>query len=515
MKPRKRMAALALSLSLLASCYPVSMIHAEGTSAALPDDDWLHTSGNQILDKNNNPVWLTGCNWFGFNTGTNVFDGVWSCNMNSALKEMANRGMNLMRVPISAELINQWASGTYPKPNVNAFANPELSGLNSLEVFDAAVQDCKQCGIKIMIDIHSAKTDAMGHTYPVWYNGSITVDDYYASLVWIANRYKNDDTIIAIDLKNEPHGKPAQDSVYAKWDDSKDVNNWKYTSEQAASKIFAVNPNVLIMVEGIESYNNYNNWWGGNLRGVKDYPVNLGTHQDKLVYSPHDYGPLVYKQPWFKDGFTAESVYNDCWKDNWAYIGEQKIAPLLVGEWGGFMDGGDNEKWMEGLRDYMIKNKVSHTFWCYNANSGDTGGLVGYDFSTWDEKKYALVKPALWQNASGNFIGLDHQVPLGKDGLSLNQYYGGTVITTPTPPASTPNPGNTVKYGDMNGDGKINSLDCSILKSYLLGNITSFPIKNGEKAADVSGDGKINSSDYVLLKRFVLMQISSFPADAK
>jgi len=67
------------------------------------------------------------------------------------------------------------------------------------------------------------------------------------------------------------------------------------------------------------------------------------------------------------------------------------------------MDRGDNEKWMKALRDYMIENKISHTFWCYNANSGDTGGLVYYDFITWDEEKYALLKPALWQTEDGKF----------------------------------------------------------------------------------------------------------------
>jgi len=30
---------------------------------------------------------------------------------------------------------------------------------------------------------------------------------------------------------------------------------------------------------------------GGNLRGVRDYPIDLGKHQKQLVYSPHDYGP--------------------------------------------------------------------------------------------------------------------------------------------------------------------------------------------------------------------------------
>jgi hypothetical protein len=74
---------------------------------------------------------------------------------------------------------------------------------------------------------------------------------------------------------------------------------------------------------------------------------------------------------------------------------------------------------------------LSHTFWCFNANSGDTGGLVGYDFTTWDEAKYALVRPTLWQTSSGRFIGLDHQVPLGANGVTVTGSSAAVTVTTP------------------------------------------------------------------------------------
>ena len=38
-------------------------------------DDWLHVEDCKIVDKNGKEVWLTGVNWFGFNTGSGVFDG--------------------------------------------------------------------------------------------------------------------------------------------------------------------------------------------------------------------------------------------------------------------------------------------------------------------------------------------------------------------------------------------------------------------------------------------------------
>ena len=399
------------------------------------NDDWLYTDGNKIVDKNGKEVWLTGVNWFGYNTGTNTFDGLWTCDLNTSLSQIADHGFNIIRIPFSSELILQWKKGEYPKANYNEHVNSYLNDKNSLEIFDYVVEQCRANGIKIMIDIHSAETDPSGHMAPLWYSNKISEADYLDSLSWMANRYKNDDTIIAYDLKNEPHG-AAGESTRAIWNDSKDSNNWKHVAEKAAMAVLSKNPNALVLVEGIQIYpkniktnkdysskndaDYHNTWWGGNLRGVKDFPVELGKHQNKLVYSPHDYGPAVYAQPWFNKSFTMDSLYKDAWRDNWMYIHDDDIAPILIGEWGGFMSS-PNLKWMTYLRDFIIKHKLHHTFWCFNANSGDTGGLVLDDFTTWDEEKYAFVKKALWQK-NGKFVGLDHEVPLGSNGISLNEY---------------------------------------------------------------------------------------------
>ncbi|MBQ8614592.1 MAG: cellulase family glycosylhydrolase, partial [Ruminiclostridium sp.] len=400
---------------------------------AVQGDDWLFTDGNRIVDKNGKRVWLTGVNWFGYNTGTNTFDGLWNSQLKPSVEAIADHGFNLIRVPISAELINQWAAGEYPRANYNNAYNPELNEMNSLQIFDYFLKLAEENGIKVMPDIHSAETNASGHNVNLWYTSKVTVEDYYSALEWMADRYKDNDTIIAFDLKNEPHGKPYEGDGAAIWNDSKDANNWKYVAETAAARILAKNPNVLILVEGTEIYpmdlatnsdyhstndkEYYFNWWGGNLRGVKDYPIDLGKYQNKLVYSPHDYGPTVYKQPWFEGNYTFDSLMKDCWRDNWFYIHEDKTAPLLIGEWGGFMRE-PNLTWMTYMRKLIKDNKLNHTFWCFNANSGDTGGLVLDDFTTWDEEKYAFVKEVLWQE-NGKFVGLDHAIPLGDNGITL------------------------------------------------------------------------------------------------
>ncbi|MCH4154167.1 MAG: cellulase family glycosylhydrolase [Mageeibacillus sp.] len=409
-------------------------------------DDWLTTDGSKIVDMNGNEVWLTGVNWFGYNTGTNLFDGVWNCNLNESLKGIADHGFNLIRIPMSAELLLQWEAGEYPQANYNQAYNEELNSMNSLEIFDYVLSLCEQYGMKVMIDIHTVKTDASGHNYPLWYRDDITAEDYIESLRWLAERYADNDTVVAYDLKNEPHGK-ASEEQHAIWNDSDDPDNWKAVAEDAGNAILDENPHALIVVEGIQIYptdiasNNftstndddyYNTWWGANLMGVRDYPVDLGSDERnaQIVYSPHDYGPRVYEQPWFEGGFTYDSLYEDAWYDYWLYIEEENIAPVLIGEWGGFMDG-DNLTWMTYLRQLIAEKKLSFTFWCYNANSGDTGGLVLDDFKTWDEEKYDFVKTVLWQTDDGRFVGLDHVVPLGANGICLSDYTGDAVAPVP------------------------------------------------------------------------------------
>ena len=402
-------------------------------------DDWLTTDGSDIVDMNGNKVWLTGCNWFGYNTGTNLFDGLWNAELESSIVAIADHGFNLLRVPMSAELLLEWKKGNYPTANYNHAYNGNLNSLNSLEIFDYVLTLCEENGMKVMVDIHSANTDASGHNHPVWYTDKISEDKYIEALEWIADRYKNFDTIVAYDLKNEPHGK-ASEPTHAIWNNSNDKNNWKRVAEKAGNAILDINPHALIVIEGIQIYpidpeandfkstddeDYYNTWWGGNLMAVKDYPIDFGDKErnKQVVYSPHDYGPLVYMQPWFEGGFDYDSLYKDAWHPYWLYIAEEDIAPILIGEWGGFMSG-DNQRWMEYIRDLIGKENLNHTFWCFNANSGDTGGLVKDDFKTWDEDKYALVKPVLWADKDGKFISLDHEVALGANGITLTAHAG-------------------------------------------------------------------------------------------
>ena len=477
--------AAAAALTVSGAAYYPSMQTPDTLGKALAaddnNDDWLHAKGSRLYDMNGNEVWITGANWFGFNCSENCAHGLYARDVDDMLQSIADHGINTLRLPISSELLVSWMGGKpNPVSSVQASYTPPVDEVgedgkvtpagyytninkdfvesdgktikNSMEIFDIIMQKCKKYGIKVFIDIHSPDANNSGHNYELWYGkAGVSTDVWIDSLTWLAKKYSSDDTLIGYDLKNEPHGKrgykgdKCPDDI-AKWDGSKDENNWAYAAKKCADSILAVNPHALIFIEGIEQYPMtekgytfdtadvwepkteedkkwHGAWWGGNLRGVKEYPVVPESGTSQIVYSPHDYGPSVYAQTWFDKDFTTQTLLDDYWYDTWAYINKEDIAPLLIGEWGGHMDKGANQKWMELLRDYMIDNHINHTFWCINPNSGDTGGLLDPTFMNWDDNKYNLFEKSLWQTDSGKYIGLDHQTALGKNGLSLNGFY--------------------------------------------------------------------------------------------
>ncbi|MDE6087616.1 MAG: cellulase family glycosylhydrolase [Oscillospiraceae bacterium] len=595
MKLFKRLLA---GVSALALCAGMTVSGFAGIPACAVDDnndDWIHAVGSRLYDKDGNEVWITGANWFGFNCGERFPHGLWSADVDAMISTIADHGINCLRLPIATELLMDWmngvddsekvAGGINPKNTPDYSFNPELcrpdgSGMGSLEVFEVIMAKCKKYGVKVLVDVHSPALHNSGHNYNVWYYNSkagdcdnmavtedgtqVTTEMWQDSLVWLADRYKNDDTLIAYDLKNEPHGKGQEGTAAAKWDGSTDENNWAYASTQCALAMLEKNPNALILIEGVEQYPKeghtwgepdsltnppyYPGWWGGQFRGVREYPIDLGKYQSQLVYSPHDYGPGVYNQTWFQKDFTTQSLLDDYWYDTWAFINAEDIAPLLIGEWGGFMDGAENQKWMTLLRDYMIDNHINHTFWCINPNSGDTGGLLGYDWATWDDEKYALFEPSLWQTSeTGKYISLDHEHKLGSSGLTTAEYYksyadsegsnldaGGKTDPIPTesnPPEETTEskpepstsdvpdtsddstePGNTeILWGDANVDGSVDISDVVLMNRVYVGidEITDKGLTN----ADVDQSGKIELSDSMnILKLLVhLLSESDFP----
>lgn len=229
------------------------------------------------------------------------------------------------------------------------------------------------------------------------------------------NRFDN---IIGIDLFNEP------------WDYT--WEEWKTHVEDAFAAIDEVNPNLLLFVQGIsasagnqdgtpdtiidvphgDEFTNPN--WGENLFEAGGSPPDVP--RDRLVYSPHTYGPSVFVQNSFLDQNQPEceglegdeagdancnivinpDILRQGWEEHFGYLRDQGYA-VVVGEFGGHLDWpneaairdqdrwnhiqpGVDREWQHALVDYMSENNIQACYWSINPESGDTGGVYGHAY---------------------------------------------------------------------------------------------------------------------------------------
>ncbi len=187
--------------------------------------------------------------------------------------------------------------------------------------------------------------------------------------------------MVGFDLSNEPHA--------ASWGSGDPARDWRLGAEAAIEAIHAINPVVLVVVEGIGG----DDWWGGNLKGVADAPIRL-EQTDKLVYSPHAYPNSIFGQPWFSAPDFPNNL-EEVWSRNWGYIAEQGIAPVLVGEFGSRLEDPKDVAWFDRFVPYLEETGASWTFWSWNPNSGDTGGILADDWRTPIQEKLDRLAPVV------------------------------------------------------------------------------------------------------------------------
>jgi len=226
--------------------------------------------------------------------------------------------------------------------------------------------------------------------------------------------------IIGIDIFNEP------------WDYT--WQEWKTLTEAAYQAINAVNPNTLLFVQGVSaSAGNQdgtpatvtqtphgnpatNPNWGENLFEAATNPITIP--KDRLVFSPHTYGPSVFVQRAFMDpaqpqcaGLEGDAagdakcnvvinptLLRSGWEEHFGYLKDQGYA-VVVGEFGGNLDwprgkaslrdqarwshitpGVVDGQWQNAFVDYMVSRGIEGCYWSINPESGDTGGWYDHAY---------------------------------------------------------------------------------------------------------------------------------------
>ncbi|MGC1377983.1 MAG: cellulase family glycosylhydrolase [Anaerolineales bacterium] len=418
-------------------------ITANGTAIRLKGGSWFGLQGRHEPSNDSvNPSGAPMEQYMG-----NVFWASSSRTYTGDVAEFKSMGINTVRVPVSPQTL----TGTDPQGMAPYLKNTSSVVIaDSLTALKTVAQDLDAAGIYIIFDIHSCSN------YVDWRKGRFdarppyvdaTRDNYdfkredsscaasnnpstvtriqaYDSTKWIANLktiagYESAwglTNVMGIDIFNEP------------WDYT--WAEWKGFIEQAYTAINGVNPNILIMAEGIsDSAENQDGTpttitavptgaapspnWGGNLYEAGTTPPNVP--KSMLVFLPHVYGISVFVGKQFVDnsvpacvGLSGDAAGDaKCplimpsaatlaqgWDAQFGYLKAQGYA-VVIGEFGG------NMSWPKGkasLRDQNRYSYVTNTtidaqwqqafvtylhskcindslYWSINPESGDTGGL--------------------------------------------------------------------------------------------------------------------------------------------
>ncbi|BBL76354.1 glycoside hydrolase family 5 protein [Methylomagnum ishizawai] len=400
------------------------------------------THDGAIYDPAQQPVQLRGVNWFGFEGQDHVAHGLWTRNWKDMVAQMKTVGFNAVRIPVCPGTLH--GSGI---TSVDFNLNPDLAGKNSLQALDLVLAEFDRQGFYILLDHH--RPDCYGDISELWYTNAYSQQSWLDDLRFMAQRYQMLPHLIGIDIKNEPHGA-------ATWGVGNPATDWNTAAETAAAALQAVAPELLIFVEGIQENPGcsgpINHWWGGNLEPLACHP--LAIPADRLVLSPHVYGPDVYAQPYFSaSNFPANlpAIWD-------AHFGQFRADgyTLAIGETGGrYGHGGDakDKPFQDALVDYLIAKDIQHLFyWSWNPNSGDTGGILQDDWrNVWQDKLDLLHR--LW-NGGGPAACADG---LDNDGDGWVDYPAdpGCSSSTDSDETDPPPPTACADGLDNDGDGRV------------------------------------------------------------
>ena len=341
----------------------------------------IQAVGGKLRAAGGEEVRLTGVNWFGLETRAFAPHGLWARNWQDMLDQIASTGFNAIRLPFSNQLFDP---SSIPS-SIDFAKNSDLNGLNGLQVMDRIIDGAGRRQLAIVLDRHRPDADAQSE---LWYTDRVPEQRWIDDWKMLAHRYRAQPGVIGADLHNEPHGA-------ATWGDGNPRTDWRAAAERAGNAVLDINPNWLIIVEGVQAVAGDNYWWGGNLKGVRHDPVRL-ARPNRLVYSAHDYGPPVSGQPWFASPEFPNNL-DAVWTQHWSWIANEGVAPVLVGEFGGRSVGQDQEGvWQRSLVAFLKAHGLSYTYWSWNPDSGDTGGILNDDWTTVNAAKLDMLHSYQW-----------------------------------------------------------------------------------------------------------------------
>lgn len=239
-------------------------------------------------------------------------------------------------------------------------------------------------GVMVIIDNHMSDanwccsgSDGNG----LWYTDRWSEADWLAAWKIMASRYTGNAFVVGADLRNElrttvVHGQ----TLSPTWGSGVAATDWHAAATRAAAVVLAANPDLLIIVEGIN--------YAGDLTGVAQAPIQLPQgHTGKLVYEAHNYQNFVHASSAAEFAALLDAA--------WGYVaqpGKPYTAPLWLGEFGtchspasdcfdaasGGGGGPWPARWWQYLHAYISTRELNFGYWAIDGTqSRGTGRVAG------------------------------------------------------------------------------------------------------------------------------------------
>ncbi|KFY63315.1 hypothetical protein V496_04029 [Pseudogymnoascus sp. VKM F-4515 (FW-2607)] len=337
----------------------------------------LHTSGRHILDADHSPVKLASVNWYGGSDELFVPSGLDIQHRSVIAGTIRKLGFNSVRLPYSDEMV---VTNPLIPPNLLA-ANPDLVNLRALDVFEAVVKALTDEGLAVVVNNHITHATWCCGANPcdgLWYNTHLPASacrirqsesQWVNNWVTVMRPHVDNPLVIGADLRNE---------VRALWG-TMSWERWARAAERAGNRLLGIRPDWLIVVGGLGSQN--------FLDGVRDRPIELVV-PGRVVYSSHVYSWSGWGS---REGRYAKRPYASFVKsmrENWAYLVEEDIAPVWVGEIGAPAQPGEGDaRYWEHLMRFLKKIDADFAYWAINprkpkGGEDETYSLVEDDWET-------------------------------------------------------------------------------------------------------------------------------------
>ena len=380
-------------------------VYTDSNRTALPPKLPLRTKGRYIVDDAGMRFKLVSVNWYGASDILQIPGGLDVQHRDDIARTIRSLGFNSVRLPYADEMVTNETI----VDAANLAANADLVGSRGRDIFAAVIRSLTDAGLAVIVNNHITQARWCCDLNPCdcqWRNNYLPVfcavrqseDQWIENWISIMLPHVDDPLVIGVDLRNEVRGLSGK---YL-W------NSWADAAEKAAERLLELQPNWLMFVEGVQSAN--------TLSGARSRPVRLSIPH-RVVYSSHVYGWSGWGSlsPYWR---RKPESFNRDMDRNWAYLLDEDIAPVWVGEFGApdQPNTGDLHYWTM-LMDYLRNKDADFGYWALNprkpgSNEWESYGLLEDDWKTvrLDYRLFDMTK--LRQSQSSKSSG-DHTTRLG------------------------------------------------------------------------------------------------------